>query len=62
VADVRTLIPETINLLPSASATQFQQITPMSFSMRAVLVLNGAALIALGIWIWRHASLGRQKH
>ncbi len=60
--DVRTLIPETINLLPSVSATQFQQITPMSFPMRAVLVLNGAALIALGIWIWKHASLGRQKH
>lgn len=61
VADVRTLIPETTHRPQSVSVTQQQQSAPMSIPMRAVLILNGTAFIALGIWMWKHTSLGGQK-
>ena len=62
IADVRTLIPESVSQLPSVAATQLQKITPMSLPMRAVLVMNGAALIVLGVWMWKNASLKGPKH
>ena len=61
VADVRTLIPETIHQIQSVSTTQLRPTSPMSMPMRAVLILNGTALIALGVWMWKHSSFGGQK-
>lgn len=61
VADVRTLIPETIHQIQSVSTTQLRPKSPMSIPMRAVLILNGTALIALGVWMWKHSSFGGQK-
>ena len=61
VADVRTLIPEASHQIPSVSTTQLRPTPPMSIPMRAVLILNGTALIALGVWMWKRASLRGQK-
>lgn len=61
VADVRTLIPATGHQIPSVSTTQLRPTAPMSIPMRAVLILNGTALITLGVWLWKHASISGQK-
>lgn len=61
VADVRTVIPDAIHQTQSVSTTQLRPTATMSIPMRAVLILNGTALITLGVWMWRHASFGGQK-
>gem|GEM_PF-2481834 len=62
VANVRTLIPASLAFSPSISTSQPQTPTSMSLVVRLLLILNGAILIAIGIWMWKHASLKEQKH
>lgn len=45
-------------LAPITEPTIAQQ--PMSNTMRLLLLLNGAALIGLGIWLWKRGSLAER--
>lgn len=62
VDDVRTLIPSLALNSPVLSVPQVQEPAPLSFPKRSLLVLNGLALIAVGVWMWRRASLKESKH
>ena len=62
VANVRTLIPASQSVSPSVALTPLPAPTSMSLVVRLLLVMNGAILIAIGVWMWRHASLKEQRH
>jgi hypothetical protein len=62
VNDVRTLIPS-LALNPSEpSIPRDDKTTGVSYPKRALLILNGLALITLGVWMWRRASLKEPNH
>ena len=62
VDDVRTLIPS-FALNPSEPVIPRDDKSPgLSYPKRALLILNGLALIALGVWMWKRASLKEPNH
>ncbi len=62
VDDVRTLIPS-FALNPSEPVIpRDDKTTGLSYPKRALLILNGLALIALGVWMWKRASLKEPNH
>ena len=62
VDDVRTLIPTFALNPPGQSLARNPGATPPSFTKQMLLVLNGLALIALGVWMWKRASLKEPNH
>lgn len=62
VDDVRTLIPEYALNPPEAPLPSGAKETRLSLTKRVLLILNGLALMALGIWLWRRASLKEPNH
>ncbi len=62
VDDVRTLIPSFALNPPGPDFAKENAARPLPLSRRTLLVLNGLALIALGIWMWRRASLKEPNH
>ncbi len=62
VDDVRTLIP-TFALNSSQPVPLRKTENPrLSLPKRILLILNGLALIALGVWMWKRASLKEPNH
>lgn len=62
VDDVRTLIPSfALNPLGQVPTPESEK-RPMSLPKRVLLVLNGLALMALGVWMWKRASLKEPTH
>ncbi len=62
IEDVRTLIPSFALNPPGPAFSQENESRPLSFSKRTLLVVNGLALIVLGAWMWRRASLKEPNH
>ena len=62
VGDLRTLISETSPFQTAMSTDQENQRAPLSLPKRVLLVVNGLALVSLGIWMWKRASLKEPKH
>ena len=62
VDDVTTLIPSFALNPPGPDFAKENEARPLTFSRRTLLVLNGLALMALGIWMWKRASLKEPNH
>ena len=62
VDDVTTLIPSFALNPPGPDFAKENKARPLPLSRRTLLVLNGLALIALGIWMWKRASLKEPNH
>jgi hypothetical protein len=62
VDDVRALIPSFALNPPGPEFAKENEARPLPVSKRTLLVLNGLALIALGIWMWKRASLKEPNH
>jgi hypothetical protein len=61
VADVRTLIPEHPQYLTSMVASPPSPEAWLSLPKSLWLLLNGFGLVALGIWMWKRASLKKSN-
>ena len=60
--DVRTLIPSFALNPPGPDFAKENEDRPLPVSKRTFLVLNGLVLVALGIWMWKRASLKEPNH
>jgi hypothetical protein len=62
VDDARTLIPSFALNPPGPDFAKENEARSLPVSKRTLLVLNGLALIALGLWMWKRASLKEPSH